>query len=222
VKPRGDFPVVLTNTVIDIYNGTHVADDGFHQLANAGIEAVIHKATQGLDFADASYDARRKRVGVVGLLWGAYHFASDDDPVQQADHFLLVANPGPNDLMVLDFEPNHTQGTMTRAQAEAFVDQIHQHMGRFPTVYAGLSFLTSAMSGHSANSPLKNCPLWIAVYPTHSNYVPQVPAPWTAFKLWQYTDGNNGPQPHQVPGIGPCDRDKFNGDSTQLKNWWGT
>jgi hypothetical protein len=42
---------------------------------------------------------------------------------------------------------------------------------------------------------------------------------WT---LWQYTDGGVGPHPHAVDGIGPCDRDMFNGTRKQLKNWWGT
>jgi lysozyme len=211
----------LINAVIDIFNGTHVADDGFHQIKNAGIAAVIHKATQGLHFADASYDLRRVRAHSVDLLWGAYHFASDDDPVAQADHFLQVANPGPKDLMVLDFEPNHTQGTMSRTQAETFVQHVHQKTGRFPTLYAGQSFLTSQVQGHP-NTPLKNCPLWIAVYPNSSSHLPTVPAPWPTFTLWQYTDGNSGPQPHQVPGIGPCDRDKFNGTLTELQAWWGT
>ncbi len=35
-----------------------------------------------------------------------------------------------------------------------------------------------------------------------------------------YTDGNVGPEPHKVPGIGSCDRDKFNGDLSQLKEFW--
>jgi len=45
------------------------------------------------------------------------------------------------------------------------------------------------------------------------------PGKWT---LWQYTDGGVGPRPHAVDGIGPCDRDMFNGTRKQLKNWWGT
>ncbi len=37
------------------------------------------------------------------------------------------------------------------------------------------------------------------------------------YTFWQYTDGNSGDQPHQVPDIGRCDRDKFNGDLAGLK-----
>jgi lysozyme len=39
--------------------------------------------------------------------------------------------------------------------------------------------------------------------------------------MWQYTDGNNGPEPHSVNGVGACDRDKFNGDIDQLLRLWG-
>jgi lysozyme len=38
--------------------------------------------------------------------------------------------------------------------------------------------------------------------------------------MWQYTDGNFGPQPHAVNGIGNCDRDKFNGTEDQLRTLW--
>jgi lysozyme len=38
--------------------------------------------------------------------------------------------------------------------------------------------------------------------------------------MWQYTNGAAGPQPHEVPGIGRCDRDQFNGDMDALKKLW--
>ena len=44
---------------------------------------------------------------------------------------------------------------------------------------------------------------------------------WPAWTLWQYTDGVAGPGPHSVDGIGPCDRDQFNGTVDQLKQLWG-
>ncbi len=39
--------------------------------------------------------------------------------------------------------------------------------------------------------------------------------------MWQYTDGNVGPQPHSIAGIGNCDRDQFNGTVEELKQLWG-
>lgn len=48
-----------------------------------------------------------------------------------------------------------------------------------------------------------------------------VPANWPTWTMWQYTDGGIGPLPHTVAGIGRCDRDRFNGNATQLKKLWG-
>jgi lysozyme len=48
-----------------------------------------------------------------------------------------------------------------------------------------------------------------------------IPPTWSTWTLWQYTDGMHGPEPHAVKGIGPCDRNKFNGSLTSLKKVWG-
>jgi lysozyme len=210
----------LLNVVIDLSHHNQVDDDGFHKLKGAGILGVIHKATQTLHFVDAEYHQRRERARSVGLLWGAYHFASDEDPEGQAHHFLNTVNPEDSDLLVLDFEPNSTQGTMSVAQAVKFVEVINQETGRFPILYSGQAFLAERVAHHQ-NTKLKNCPLWIARYPASAITLPNVPSPWTDFALWQYTDGNAGPQPHTVPGVGRCDRDKFNGTVDGLKHLWG-
>jgi len=39
--------------------------------------------------------------------------------------------------------------------------------------------------------------------------------------MWQYTDGEFGPEPRWVEGVGACDRNKFNGDINQLRSLWG-
>jgi lysozyme len=38
--------------------------------------------------------------------------------------------------------------------------------------------------------------------------------------MWQYTDGAVGPEPHDIPGFGNCDRDMFNGTSVDLQTFW--
>ena len=78
----------------------------------------------------------------------------------------------------------------------------------------------SSVSGQgkrAVDPVLRNCWFWLAQYgPTA--VVPHCRSSWT---LWQYTDGGVGPPPHNVPGIGNCDRDMFNGDDAQLRSWWG-
>jgi len=208
--------MALLNVVIDLSH--HNTVTSFHDAQAAGILGVIHKATEGTTFVDANYTERRARARSVGLFWGAYHFGVRGNVQAQVDHFLEITDPGPTDLLVLDFEPNPREGTMRLAEAEAFVERVHAQTGRFPGLYSGQSFLQSQL-GSRTDTVLKNCFLWIARY---SSQPPRVPPAFATYTLWQYTDGSAGLQPHQVPGIGRCDRDKFNGSEAGLRRLWGT
>jgi lysozyme len=206
---------LMINAVIDISH--HNTVTSFQQIKENGIIGVIHKATQGRTLTDAKYHNRRQRALDAGLLWGAYHFAVRGNVEQQVDHFLETVNPQDTDLLVLDFEPNGESGTMTRAEAEAFVTLVNDKVGRFPGLYSGQAFIREKV-GSNTTTVLKNCFLWIARY---SSQQPLIPAAWPRYTFWQYTDGGFGPQPHQVPGVGRCDRNKFNGDEAGLRRLWG-
>jgi len=194
----------------------HNTVTSFADASAAGVIGIIHKATQGTDFTDATYDENRAAAKAAGLLWGAYHFARGGDVAAQVDHFLSVANAGPDELLVLDFEPNSKEGTMTLKEAEDFVTLVQQKTGRLPGLYSGQSFLTEVLGKNTA-TVLAKCWLWIARY---ASTIPAVPPAWQTFTLWQYTDGNAGMQPHQASGIGRCDRNKFKGDENALRQFW--
>jgi len=210
----------LLNVVIDLYHNDAIdPSNGFHQIAGAGVVAIIHKATQGTISVDPEYDQRRARALSVPLLWGAYHFGVGGNPVSQADHYLSIMNPTPTELMVLAFEPFPSGTTMRFAEAEAFVTRVHDQTGRYPALYSGESFLRTQFGTKTAASTiLSQCPLWIAKY---SSNLPTVPAAFDDFAMWQYTDGAIGLQPHSVPGVGRCDRNKFNGTMDDLNALWG-
>ncbi|HEU4388166.1 MAG TPA: glycoside hydrolase family 25 protein [Blastocatellia bacterium] len=201
------------NVVIDISH--HNANPDFQQAAAAGIVGVIHKATQGTTFKDSAYETNRQKAIAAGLLWGAYHFGVGGNGAGQADFFLQTVKPGPDTLLVLDYEPNTQGATMSLDDARAFVNQVNTQIGRFPGLYSGS--LIKEKLGNNTDPILSQCFFWLAQY--GSNAV--VPPNWPTWTLWQYTDGNLGPQPHSVPGIGNCDRDKFNGDLAGLKRLWG-
>ncbi|HYY96489.1 MAG TPA: glycoside hydrolase family 25 protein [Pyrinomonadaceae bacterium] len=166
--------MALLNAVIDLSH--HNTVTSFQQAKDAGILGVIHKATQGKHFVDPLYDERRPTALAAGLLWGAYHFGTGGDPVGQADHFLDVVNPGPTDLLALDFEPNPQGPTMTLAEAEAFVRRINDQTGHFPGLYSGESFINEQL-GDNTDTVLRNCFLWIAKFsPTHP-CAPKSPPP---------------------------------------------
>ena len=139
------------------------------------------------------------------MLWGAYHFATGSDGIKQADNFLNVVKPDNNTLLVLDFEPNPTGPSMDLVEAHAFVSHVQQATGRYPGFYSG--HYIKQLLGGTKDSVLANCWFWLAQYgPTAV-----VPPTWDTWTMWQYTDGNMGSTPHDVDGIGSCDRDKFNG-----------
>lgn len=199
------------DAVIDLSHYNVVTS--FHEVAKAGILGVIHKATQGLGWVDPEYRERKVRAAAAGLLWGAYHFGIYGSGAAQADHFLDTVNPGRAEQIVLDFEENPQGETMTVAQAEAFVQRVHARTGRWPGLYSGEAFLAKRIA---SGSPLLNCWLWLARY----GPPPTVPPPFRSMTMWQYTDGRSGPPPHEVPGVGRCDRSRFFGDEAALRLFW--
>lgn len=202
------------NAVIDIshHNGPSL---DFVKAKADGIVGVIHKASQGLTVGDSLYASNRAKAVAAGLLWGAYHFGTGDDGAQQAANFLAKVGDPKNVLMVLDYEPNPSGSTMSLAQARAFLTKVQGATGRWPGFYSGSLIKTDL--GAKKDPLLANCWFWLAQYGPNA----VVPANWPTWTMWQYTDGNVGPQPHSVNGIGACDRDKFNGSEAQLRTLWG-
>jgi GH25 family lysozyme M1 (1,4-beta-N-acetylmuramidase) len=59
--------------------------------------------------------------------------------------------------------------------------------------------------------------LWLAQYGT----TPKVQKSWETYWLWQYTDGDVGPEPHHVKGIKEgIDCNSFQRDAAYLKAEW--
>jgi lysozyme len=136
--------------------------------------------------------------------------------VSQAKHFLSTVTPDERTLVVLDYEDNPAGTTMSLEEARAFVTHIHAKLGRWPGFYSGHTIKWAL--GTTVDPVLKNRWFWLAQYgPTAV-----VPPCWDALTLWQYTDGGVGPEPHTVPGIGRCDRNKFAGNEQALRQWWGS
>jgi len=208
-------PPVMTNAVIDISH--HNTISSFEDVAKSGVLAVVHKATQGTRFVDPTLQTHRSEIEKAGLLFGAYHFGTAGSGSDQADHLLSVV--GSDTLLVLDLEGNPQGFDMALEEAEEFVHHIADKTGRLPGLYSGHTIkemLSAAGIRDPSQTILSQCWLWIAQYGSR----PLVPAIWSNWRLWQYTDGAAGPTPHEVIGIGRCDRDQFNGTEDELKTFW--
>jgi len=181
---------------------------------SSGLTGIIQKATQGTTYIDPTLKVNAQNAIDAALAFGTYHFGTNADGVAQADCYLQNVK-GYTGLLVLDFEPNSTpETTMTLAQAEAFVQAIEAATGIFPGLYCG--GYARQLLASTPSAILANCWLWYAQY----GPAPQIPTAWTAWTMWQYTDGDSGVVTTPVPGIGPCDRETFNGDANALTAFW--
>jgi lysozyme len=202
----------MINTIIDIYHGNSI---DLEECFAGGIIAIIHKATQGATMRDSKYHQRRERAKELGFLWGAYHFSTGGSVSDQVENFLTYARPEDDELISLDWEPSDGPD-MTLDQARHFVQMIKDETGRWPVIYGG--HLLRESIDHNPDSVLGNCPLWYARYANSPIGIPtQV---WPTYTLWQYTDGEAGPPPHETPGTSGADRNIFQGTAQQLKDLW--
>ncbi len=199
---------MIKNVIVDL---SHWNENVNFKLAKEdGILGVIHKATQGSGYVDPTYAERKKAAEEEGLMWGAYHFGTGEDGKDQAEHFLETVGDSSKVLLALDIEEN-SGNNITPKQAEDFVNQVQEVTGRLPLIYGSPYFLKDF-----ATPILTKCPLWVARWGVR----PILPKGWKKWALWQYTDGKSGKKPHEVKGIGRCDRNKFKGALKKLKKFW--
>jgi len=233
--PPPDRSTMGLDAVIDISRGVTVSD--FRQVRRSGIFGIIHKASEGRDYADSACAARRPQAEAAGLLWGTYHYGTGSSSGgEQAAFFLAQSRPGPRTLLALDLEANdnNPSNSMRLDQAEDFVRTVANATGRLPIVYvhpiwangdplpgSGLTFGARI----TPDSILARCGLWVSDY--HDS--PEIPFAWAAsgWKLWQYAGDESAGRPAYnqtsiVQGVSHCDRNLFNGDSAALNQFWGS
>ena len=232
--PPPDRATLGLDAVIDLSRSVTVTS--FRAVRQSNILGVIHKATEGGDYVDSAFAARRPAAEVAGLLWGAYHFGTGQSSgAKQAAFFLSVSRPGPRTLLALDLEANENNpsNSMRLDQAEEFVRTVAEATGRLPMVYVhptwanGDPLPNSGLSLGARVTPesiLARCGLWVADY--HDS--PEVPLGWaaTGWQLWQYAGDESAGRPAYsqtsiVQGVSHCDRNLFNGDAGALQRFWG-
>jgi lysozyme len=184
------------------------------QAKAAGFDAVIIKATQGVAIKDGSFAVNWAEAQKNRFMRGAYHFGESASGVAQAEHFLSTVAPDNQTLVAPDFERNPRGDSMSLQDAVEFVTHLYEKLNRWPILYGGRN-LKQAL-GSQPNSQLAKCPLWLAQYgPTA-----ELPPGWTTWTFWQFSDDNSDKPPAPVPGVSPCDRDRFIGSREELKGGW--
>lgn len=161
----------------------------FEKMKSAGVRFVFVKASQGV-YADPDFRESWDGAARAGLPRGAYHFLDwRYDVLEQADFFasLLIKNDGEL-LPVLDYEMRHYAPKRGRAiqAARLFVERVGKILSRQVMLYTSPGFWQEFGDQDPYWAGL---PLWIAHYSVEK---PKVPAPWSDWTFWQYTDRGDG------------------------------
>lgn len=179
---------------LDLSHHNVVTQAGLNQAALLGAKYAYLKATEGTTFKDPAYPNSRAMVRKANLVPGAYHFAGPEtklgDAAAEARAFLAYAKPAAGDMRpVLDLEK---MGGLNQAQLTAWVGEwvgvVKATIGVLPVIYT--PFRLNDNFG---------CMLWVARY-SNDNAAPKIPAPWTRWRMRQFSDGKFG-KPNQIAGM---------------------
>jgi lysozyme len=206
----------MVATIIDIYYANDVEPAAAQQH---DVVAIIHKASEALHFRDPRYQGRKQAAKDLGLLWGAYHLSSAEDPEAQVDFFLDTVGEVEHDvLLALDWEASKNHGQASKDQTHDFISAFHDRTGRYPVLYGGHTIRDAC--AHGRDSILARCPLWYVRYRSTPKDLPT--NTWQNYTLWQYSNGN--PNVDELPAptyeLRGADWNRYNGSLEQLRESW--
>ncbi len=231
---------MMTANVLDMYHGDNrerIPD--FVALKNAGIVAVIHKASQGLHYRDPKYMERRAAAQAAGLLWGAYHYLDASNASDQANIFLSTCQFDLNDtpiLLAADYEDNGANSASLGQLIEFMKVCEAAAVNNSIVIYSSNRIretLKPHPGGHLASDMIgvhdycKAHRLWLAEYGPHENVPwpwnepitlnPQAPTPGPVpgVFLWQFSEAG-----HVNPIVGNVDLNVYDGTADQLAAHW--
>lgn len=193
--------------------------DDYRAVKDAGIVGVIYKATEGTGYTDDTYATQRRSAREAGLLWGGYHFADGSNVNKQIDNFVNFCSPDEDELFCLDWEDNDGN-VMSAANAKTWITEVEKELGRPGecVIYSG-NTAKDLINGRDSFFGARR--LWLCHY---TSGTPTWQESWDVYWLWQYTDGESGPSPHSIDGIGKCDINSYDqdGGAAQLTQEWAS
>jgi GH25 family lysozyme M1 (1,4-beta-N-acetylmuramidase) len=179
-----------------------------------GAKFAYIKATESTNYQSSYFSQQYTGSYNVGLIRGAYHFATPNTSsgATQADYFAAHGGGWSADHHtlpgMLDIEYNPYGATcygLSHASMvswiHAFINEYHAKTGRWATIYSTTDWWTSCTGNNSGFA--SNDPLFIARYASSAG---TLPAGWGFYTFWQYADS----------GTFPGDQDVFNGSAARL------
>jgi GH25 family lysozyme M1 (1,4-beta-N-acetylmuramidase) len=212
-KPGGISIQAVQTEGVDV--SSHQGNVAWSTLWNSGVKWAYVKATEGTYYKNPYFAQQYNGSYNVGMIRGAYHFATPDTTTgaAQADYFVNNGGGWSRDGKTLpgalDIEWNpygsacygKTQSGMV-AWIRDFVNRYKYRTGRDPVIYTATSWWKQCTGNYSGFGSTN--PLWVARY---ASTVGELPAGWPYYTMWQYTSSG--------PTVG--DHNHFNGDLSRVQ-----
>jgi hypothetical protein len=183
---------------------------------------VILRAGQNV-WKDITFDISRKNARTAGLLIGSYWFYdSRAKPKEQAQLWVDIVGDDIGELyMWCDFEDRYN-GKYKRWQDwydfMEYTQELvpNQQLGVYTNYYYWMENTVLLKIPTASLNYFKSYPLWIAWY---NPAPPKIPAPWSDYMFWQYTDNGDGKE--YGVASGNIDLNQYNGDKESFKKHFG-
>jgi lysozyme len=208
--------------VIDFYEENSINWDLL--ATDARVVGIIHQATDGY-YKDRVYLKRRDEAKRRGYAWGSCHVGIPGDGARQADFYLDVAKPAPDEVMALDLESLDPEETMDMDQARQFIGRIKEKTGRYPMVYGDGSVIREISQRFGKDDVFSRTPLWYSRFKGSIARFPK--GTWDSYTLWQFKSEMNCSRdqiescPYLVPGTRTdVDVNVYNGSIAELRENW--
>jgi len=192
-------------------------DVAWSTLWSSGTRWAYTKATEGTSYQNPYFGGQYGGAHDVGMVRGAYHFATPDTSSgsAQADYFVDHGGAWSGDGRTLpgalDIEWNPYGDSCYDKTPSSMVSWLHDFLNRYrartgreAVIYTSTSWWTSC-TDDSTDFGSTN-PLWIARYASSAGVLP---AGWSSYTMWQYTSSG------QTVG----DHDRFKGSADKLKQF---
>ncbi|KOV65486.1 lysozyme [Streptomyces sp. MMG1121] len=190
-------------------------DVGWSGLWRDGVRWAYTKATEGTSYKNPYFTQQYNGPYGIGMVRGAYHFATPDTSggTAQADYFVDHGGGWSKDGKTLpgalDIEWNPYGGSCYGKSKSAmtgwirdFLNRYRSRTGRAAVIYTATSWWTECTGNYSGFGASN--PLWIARYASSAG---TLPSGWSTYTMWQYTSA----------GKTVGDHDRFNGAEDRLK-----
>ncbi|MHC3469344.1 lysozyme [Streptomyces sp. 7R007] len=190
-------------------------DVAWSTLWSSGVGWAYTKATEGTSYRNPYFAGQYDGAYDIGMVRGAYHFATPDSGsgTAQADYFVDHGGGWSGDGRTLpgalDIEWNPYGEACYGLSASGMVGWIRDFLSRYKArtgrnavIYTSTSWWAQCTGGSTAFGSTN--PLWVARYAAS---VGTLPAGWSSYTMWQYTSSG--------PTVG--DHDRFNGTRQRLR-----